>query len=396
MAHPSPLFDRHTAADAMMLPYGPPESPIHVPGAFDALELEYAALRKGSVIVDAPHRATIEVTGTDRLTFLDAMVTQKTRDLAPFTTRRSFWLDRKGRIIADLRLTQLPNRMLIDIDPFAIDETLKTLDQYLFAEDAELTDATASLHRLWLMGPTSARWLELASEHAEGPKPTGLEPDHACVVRIGGAEVVVERTDLVGDLGFELTIPSDTTAAVWDALAEVGVHPPINPETGQPMAEPTPTQTEIRARPAGWLAINTARIEAGVPLFNIDIGTNSLPGETGVLRDRVDFKKGCYLGQEIVARMDSRGALKQRVAAIRFEGTEVPASGVQLHAEDDTPVGVVTSSTLSPMLGAVPIALATLKQAALEPGTKVSALTPDGRATGVVQQDLAQWHRPIG
>ncbi|MEQ8769995.1 MAG: glycine cleavage T C-terminal barrel domain-containing protein [Phycisphaerales bacterium] len=394
MAHPSPLHDRHTAADAMLLPYGPPESPIDVPGAFDALELEYAALRKGCVLVDAPHRATIEVTGTDRLTFLDAMITQRTRDLAPFTTRRSFWLTKQGRIVADLRLTQLPDRMLIDVDPFAIDETLKTLDQYLFAEDAELVDATASLHPLWLMGPTSARWLELAAVHAEGPAPADLEPDQACLVRVAGADVVVERTDLVGDLGFELTLPADSTALVWDALAEVGVHPPINPETGQPTAEPTPTQSEIRGRPAGWLAINTARIEAGVPLFNVDFGTSSLPGESGVLRDRVDFKKGCYLGQEIVARMDSRGALKQRVAAVRFEGAEVPASGVQLHAEDDAPVGVVTSSTLSPMLGSVPIALATIKQAALEPGTKVTALTPAGRATGVVQPELAQWRRP--
>ncbi len=394
MAHPSPLLDRHTAADAMMLPYGPPESPINVPGAFDALELEYAALRKGCVLVDAPHRATIEVTGDDRLPFLDAMITQKARDQQPFRTRRSFWLTKQGRIVSDLRLTQLPDRMLVDVDPFAVEETLKTLDQYLFAEDAALADTTAAQHRFWLMGPTSARLLELTAEHSDGPAPADLEPDQACVVRLGGSAVVVERSDLVGDLGFELTVPTDAVGAVWDALADVGVHPAINPETGQPSSEPTPTQSEIRGRTAGWLAINTARIEAGVPLFNVDFGTSSLPGETGVLRDRVDFNKGCYLGQEIVARMDSRGALKQRVAAVRFEGTEVPASGVQLHAEDDSPVGVVTSSTLSPMLGSVPIALATLRQSALEPGTKVTALTPGGRAAGTVQPELAQWRRP--
>ena len=74
MAHPSPLAARHTADDAMMLPYGPPESQIAVPAAFDAVELEYASLRKACVLADAPHRATIEITGDDRTLIFGALL----------------------------------------------------------------------------------------------------------------------------------------------------------------------------------------------------------------------------------------------------------------------------------------------------------------------------------
>lgn len=397
MAHPSPLRERFLARDALFLPYGPPDAPIDVPGALAPVEVEYAALRKGCILFDQPHRGTIEATGPDRLEFLNRMLTQDVKALAPWHHRPSFWLNRQGRLVADLRLCETPERLLLDVDAHAVGATLESLAQYHFAENLELTDATAREHRLALHGPTSIRLLELASQHAAGPALADLAPGTACRVTIAGAPVLIERTDLTGEIGLELTLAADDAGKVWDHLVAVGALPDLDPDTGRPATDPSPTQAEARMRPAGWLALNTARIEAGVPLFNVDFGPNSLPAESSLLRTRVDFKKGCYLGQEIVARMDSRKSIKQAVAAVRFDAptgadAALPVAGAPVYADDAPdadPVGAITSSTISPMLGAAPIALATLRASHLEPGTRLRAPTDTGPITGTVQDKLA-------
>ena len=112
------------------------------------------------------------------------------------------------------------------------------------------------------------------------------------------------------------------------------------------------------------------RVEGGTPLFNIDFGSDSLPHETGVVEERVHFSKGCYLGQELVARMHNLGQPKQILRAVDFDNDRLPVSGTQVFASlpgaDGTPqmgpeVGMITSSTISPLLGAVPIAFAMLR-----------------------------------
>ena len=138
------------------------------------------------------------------------------------------------------------------------------------------------------------------------------------------------------------------------------------------------------ARPAGWFATNTARIEAGTPYFRIDFGPTNLPAESGVLNSRVSFTKGCYPGQEVVARMQHLGKPKQKLIGLRVEGDLLPVSDAQVFAiAEGTSIGhqmghqlgdqlgVITSSGLAPMLGAVPVAFAMISSRAYEIGTKV-------------------------
>ena len=397
----SPLTQAHLDRGGSILPYPDPADPARfaaVVEAFGPIELEYAALRKGCVLLDQPQRGTIAVTGADRVEFLNRMLTQELTGLAPGESRRSFWLNRKGRIDADLRVTSLPEPgpdqtgpdqvgpihapMLLDLDAHAVASTVESLTSYVFAEDIAITNATDALHRLGLHGPTATMLLAQASVPDTGEPVSALAPARACRVRVADRPVLVERWDWLGEIGLELTCSTPDAPAVYEALLHAGAGDGPHP------------------RPAGWHACNIARIEAGVPLYLLDFGPDSLPHETGVLYDRVSFKKGCYLGQEVIARMESRGHSKHNLVGLRFEDETNPDlpqadTGAQVFAggDEDKPVGQVTSSSLSPMLGGTPVCFASVRTAQAGAGTRLLVEAGGTRIGAVVQPGLAFWSR---
>jgi len=415
MTAPSPLLDRHEAAGAALLPYGPPESPVLVPAWFEAVGAEYAAIRTGCALMDAPARGTLLITGPDRLPFLNNMVTQELKGwgvgggLADWRGVHSFWLNRKGRIDADLRLTNVPASagggatalnwlsggvIIADVDIHAASRAGGSLAAFIISEDAAVTDATARLHRLTLHGPRAAALVCEIAVPVDGatvdgatalPRATELTPGAATAARIAGVPILIERDDTAGEVGLELTMPAADALAVYDALRAAG------------------------ASSVGWHAYNTARIEAGTPLYYVDFGPTNLPGETGVLADRVSFKKGCYLGQEIVARMNALGSPKQTLVALRVaraphdpdkpagSATSIderaqPTTGAEVRAAADpaSPViGAVTSSTISPKLGSASIAFAMVKFAHAKADTDLFVTTPAGVLRARVQPKLS-------
>ncbi|MFT5423785.1 MAG: folate-binding protein YgfZ [Phycisphaerales bacterium] len=403
MTNPSPLKARHDRQHAMQLEYGPAGTGVVVVETFGNLEFEYASARKGCVLLDHAQRGTIEIRGEDRLSFLSSMVTQNLTTLTPMTHRSSFWLNRKGKIIADLRLCELGDRIVADVDVLSAQAAADSLNEYVITEDVQIEAITDRTHRLGLHGPTAADLLGLASG---GEGPVTIDEGHAAWLDIAGHRVLVERTDWLGEPGFELSLAPDGVVAVWELLCEVGFPPELDPDTGEPHEPATPTQSRIRMRPTGWLAVNMARIEAGSAMFNLDFGGNSLPAETGLLSERVDFKKGCYLGQEVVARMDALGRPKQVLVGLAFEGERVTAShaeprqpitGAEVFKPEDptgNPVGSVTSSTLSPMLGGLPVCFATVRYAHREPGTKLLVTADGEQIEATVQPSLRFWPRP--
>src|SRR5262249_51975642 len=161
--------------------------------------LEYAALRKGCILLDQPHRATLEITGADRLEFLNRMVTQELKGLEPFHVRRSFWLSRKGRIDADLRLIELGPRMFVDTDVHAADRALKGLSAFIITEDVKIEDRTEAMHRLALHGPTGPALLAAVSKPVAGPPVADLTPGRVSILSIAGRDVVVDRDDSAGE-----------------------------------------------------------------------------------------------------------------------------------------------------------------------------------------------------
>ncbi len=381
----SPIHSRHASNDAFFLPYGPEDSPIAVVETFGDLDMEYASLRKGAVLFDTPHRGTIQITGADRLAYLNNMVTNKVLDLTTGMSRPCFWLNRKGRIDADLVLSEHENEMLITVDRHLAKETAETLSSFVFAEDVEIVDVSDSMHRLHIHGPTAMALLNAAADQDN----LDLAEYANTTITIDRCPVHAYRMDLTGEIGISMCIKTDDAIKVYEHLLKTGE-----------------SDADLRVRETGWLALNAARIEAGSPMFNIDFGSANVPAETGIIDKRVAFDKGCYLGQEVVARMHARKARKQTIVALRIENQQIttdhtdihqPTSGSQVFANEEsptTPVGSVTSSTISPMLGAIPVCFAMVKDAHTAPGTKLRVLAEGTLVDAVVQPQLAFYSKP--
>ena len=321
---------------------------------YGELEAEYASLRRGVAIFDRSDRIVLELRGDDSADLLDRLVSNKMVEGSAVV--QAFILGRIGRIIADVRLIRLDDRMLLECDRTDGSKVISVLEGFIFAEDVVVTDLTSTHHRIDCFGPDAPATME----HAIG---TSIPGSGAVTGSVDGDEVIAFALEAgdgseVGESGIGILVARDRAEAVWERL----------------IANPAPGRRPVR--PIGWNAFNIARIETGCPLFHLDFGPDALPHETGMVKKRVDFRKGCYPGQEVVARMESRGKGrgKRRVVGVRPESQALPVSGGQVFDAEKgvaEQVGVVTSSTVSPLRGAAPIALATVRASHVKPGSRV-------------------------
>ena len=399
----SPLAEQHDAVDLVeWASWGN----VPVVSTFGHPQAEYAAIRRGVGLLDLPQRGVIEATGTDRHAFLNNLLTNglvhpKTK--APLPAGHgcySFFLNLKGRVVADMNVLEVPgqDRTLIDCDAASVATLLATFDLYLFAEKTTLKDATAELYAMALHGPSA---VELLADAADGP--VAFEPTPAdfpatvdlptTVVTIGGVECVAYRDDPCGVPGVTLLMPRDSAVAVWSDLTT---------RFGQ--TEDDRDFGRRRLRPVGWAMFNAVRIEGGRPVMGVDFAAappskpgkkaeaesseekkvGVLPAETGPLFERaVSVTTGCYLGQEVVARMHARKQVARKIVGVRMDEDALPSAGAVVEV-DDVQVGVVTSSTLSPVMSAASICLATIKRPHFEPGTSVTIPAEGRHARGSV------------
>jgi len=363
------------AVEIEYLPFGPADETgaptCEVVAAYAEVELEYAAIRGGCALVDASERGTLVVRGADRIDFVNRLVTQEIKKLPEGGVARAFLTNRKGRIDADLVLASLPDALVIDALVHDVETVREALAKMVFSEDVVIEARTATHTRLGVAGPRAAAALKALGLADAAPR----DGRDAWSVPFGAGRVEVMRVDDYGVDGYALCVPRGDAAALWLSLTTFG------------------------ARPAGWFATNTARIEAGTPYFRIDFGPTNLPQESGVLDSRVSFTKGCYPGQEVVARLQHLGKPKQKLVGLRIEGDLLPVAEAQVFAFAEggsigDQVGVVTSSGIAPMLGAVPVAFAMLSSSSYAPDTRV-LVNAEGaqvaaRVTGLCFLEAAQ------
>ena len=363
--------ERHGAAmgvaqegllDPEMVPWGQteesPEPVCLLVADYGELEAEYAAIRRGTGMFDRPDRGVLEISGADARDLLSRLLTNAVPEIGGSV--RGFLLARTGRILADVLLLVLEDLVLLDLDRTDAEAVKEHIESFVFAEDVQVVDRSSERHRIELHGP-DAEATFAAAFAADGPRNWSLQANG--------------RTPC-GEPGLALDVAKNEVEGVWEKLIES-----IAPARRPPRA-------------IGWHAYNIARIEAGTPIFHVDFGPDALPHETGVLKDRVSFTKGCYPGQEVVARMESRGKSKRQLTGLRIEGEWVPLSATQVFVPDTDDVatlgeqvGVVTSSTIAPMLGAAVVAFASVKTAYAAEGTKLRVVA-EGEPTFATTSSL--------
>lgn len=289
----------------------------------------------GASILAVPSaRGTLVVTGADRKSWLNGLVTC---DLAPLRVGEAVYglaTSKVGRILADVVVLVDEDRLFVAVPEGKAGALAEALDAFLVMEDAEL--AVDAGERAWIFLHGAG-----AAELARGVAPA-----------LDGRAAAVELTGL-GDAA--LLVPSSRLDEARAALSAAG------------------------ARVVEDAAWDAARIELGVPRFGVDFDEKTYPQEASLERRAVSFKKGCYLGQEVVCRLEMRGHVHRKLVRLALEGEEVPARATPVESDAGEAVGTITSAALGPAAGRA-VALAMVKYALAEPGT---SLRVAGRAAVV-------------
>jgi folate-binding protein YgfZ len=315
-------------------------------------------VRERAGVVDRSERGKIEVTGKDRATFIHSLVSNDVKGLVPGQGREAALLDVHGKITALLVVHCLPDRLVLETDRQLAEPLASTIDRYLFSERAELEDVTGAHGILTVVGPGARK----AAEQALGAPVPDLERWQHVVVPREDGPVRVVRGDATGEEEYDLWAPVAALPALWERLGEAG------------------------ARPVGRDALEMLRVEAGHVRYGVDVDASTLLLEAP-LADAFSLNKGCYLGQEVVARVTYRGHVNRRIVGFRFADARVPPPGASVKVGEAT-VGRITSAAFSPGLG-VAVALGLVRREHQEPGTRVEVAADPAGASAALPAEVA-------
>ena len=305
------------------------------------LDAQYRQLREECGLVEEPDRGLLVVSGPEAAEYLQGQLTNDVEALEPGDAVYAALLDRKGHMQADMRVLRPGEEpdLLLDLEPAGLEAARRHLQMYKIGREVEVGDESAAHTLLSLIGP---RAVEIAG--------TAALPESACeTTKIGGAQCVAVGTAA----GIDLIFAAANREGVRDALLAAGA-------------------VEVSAEAAEIL-----RIEAGRPRFGAEMGTETMPAEAGIVEQAVSFTKGCYIGQETVARLHYKGKPNRHLRGLRFSAPARRGDALRLGEKE---VGRVGSAAVSPALG--PVGLAILRREA-EPGSTLS-VGEDGVTAEVV------------
>ena len=338
-----------------------------VPESYGDLLFEYAAVReRGSGVIDLSHRGRILVSGTEAVQFLNGLITNDMKTLAVGSWMPAAFPNVQGRLIASVRVVRIGDEgtdknvcptFLIDTEAATHERVLKTIERYTLAGDFRVNDVTSETAMLSVQGSKAADVVRTVFGDA-----AGIAPNRATQIAWPQSEgrnavgevtssVTVIRASHTGADGFDLAVNADQAGSLWANLQTTG------------------------ARPFGYEALEILRIEAGVPLYGVDMDETNVVTEAA-LDDAVSYTKGCYVGQEIIARIKYRGHVAKKLSGLMLEQAVKLDAGAVVASAEGKEVGRVTSATYSPHLGRT-IALAYLKYDYLAPGTRVKIISGD-------------------
>lgn len=357
IANRSPLDEVHRQLGATMSE----RDGWSIPAAYGDAQGEYAVVREaGCGLIDLSPRGRMLVSGTEAVQFLNGLITNDMKTLAANSWMAAAFPNVQGRLIASVRVARLPDegaeekadpKFLIDTEAATHDRVRKTIERFTLAGDFHVTDITRQTAMLSLQGAQAS---EIVGKVLHQDL-AAVAPDY--VTRVDWPEwltadagakalgLIVLRANHTGEDGFDIIVDAAGAPTLWQALQTAG------------------------AQQFGYDALETLRIEAGIPRHGVDMDESNVVTES-LFDDAVSYTKGCYLGQEIIARIKYRGHVAKRLSGLLFDETANVDPGALVQAEDGKEVGRLTSVVHSPRLNRT-IALAYLKYDYLGQGTAV-------------------------
>ena len=322
------------------------------PAAFGNPQAEFMALRKGCAVYDLGFRARISLNGGDRVRWLNGMVTNNIRDLSEGRGVYAFLLNPQGHILGDLYAYNCGESLTVDTDRNQVEKILATFDHYIIMDDVEVEDLSGGLTTLGIAGPKATEVLARS-----GYGSPDLRPLQISAISVEGAHGSILRTDDGVVPAYELWLPSDVVKTAWNRLLAA------------------------EAKPVGSDALELHRIVSGVPRYGVDIRDRDLPQETEQMR-ALNFSKGCYVGQEIVERIRSRGTVRRTFSGFVAPDNPKITPGAKIMAADKEVGEVTSSATLHLESGPQSVSLGYIRREAATPGKQVSL----GDHTAIVVQ----------
>jgi folate-binding protein YgfZ len=314
--------------------------------AYGSVAAEYEALHTRAAVFDRSHRGRLRVKGPRAGEMVTGMVTNDVAALVPGQGCYAAALTAKGKIVADVRVFVEEHGILIDAPPRSAAAWAAMVKKFVNPRIAPHQDETATLRDIGVFGAT-ARHVVSELTGVQAPALTALAPYSHIAVQVGDVPLMVVKVPDLEVEGFELILPAEAFTMIWARVVASG------------------------ATPAGLEAWEIARVEAGRPEWGVDIDDTTIPQEANFdALHAISYTKGCYVGQETVARVHFRGHVNKHLRGIRGAGMERIHSGATLHDESGAQVGDVRSAVRSPRLGA--IALAMIRRE-VEPGAALVA-----------------------
>jgi aminomethyltransferase len=305
---------------------------------------EHLSVRSVGGVADLFHFGSIRVGGGEVVQFLNGLVTNNVKTLEAGKGMRAALLSGHGKVRALCRVLNLGDEYLILNDPQTHEKVFKYLFPFSYAGDFQVEDVSEEYRTIAVQGPKAPLVMK---EICFEPVPALSEYDWFQTL-IAGHRALVTRASHTGETGFDILVPTSAVKDVWDFILLKGSFHSIVP--------------------FGLRAVESLRIEAGIPVYGRDVDETNMMLETG-LEDAVSFTKGCYTGQEAVAMATYRGHISKKLSGLALSGEAVPSPG-DLVKKDGKEIGFVTSAIKSPTLGAV-VALAYVKHGYFESGNDV-------------------------
>lgn len=322
---------------------------------FGDAKQEFLSARSSAALFDLSGRSQLELTGVDRQKFVHSFCTNEIRNLKPGSSCEAFVTTIQGKVWGHIFVFAEETSLWIDSVAGSEDRLFKHLDKYLISEDVQFHRRSTEFTDFYATGPESAKTLD-----AMGLPGLELECHRHTRGLLGTIPVSIRRLDLLKELGFLIQIPNTHVKEAWNVLTSGGLHP------------------------AGSEAFEGLRILAMFPQYGVDFTEDNLAQEVARTDQTISFAKGCYLGQEPIARIDSMGHVNQELRGLRLKsGSLPPRSAKVLLPGEVREAGVVTSAAWDYSEG-IPVAMALLKRNYMSAGRELNVVIADQEVPAVV------------